>query len=97
MNFKQKVQMYMKQGWDQNEATALALGQTPAPRQQPTSAAPPVKAKPVKPPVKISKAGNVGVRQNKKTKKKSKASIARSANVVPLQQGAVGYQGLRIS
>ena len=97
MNFKQKVQMYMRQGWDQNEATALALGQTPAPRVQPQQASAPAPVKPVKPPVKISKAGNVGVRQNKKTKKKSKVSIARSANVQPLQAGAVGYQGLRIS
>ena len=97
MNFQQKVNSNMRQGWDQNEATASALGKTPAPRQQPQQATAQAPVKPVKPPVKISKAGNVGVRQNKKTKKKSKVSIARSANVQPLQAGAVGYQGLRIS
>lgn len=67
-------------------------------QQQPQQAAAPQKVKPVTPPVKISQAGNVGVRQNKKTKKKAgQMSIARSANVQPLQAGAVGYQGLRIS
>ena len=69
-----------------------------APPPPPPQAPPPPKSvAPVKPPLQISK-GNVGVRQNKKKKSKaSSLSIARSANVIPLQQGAVGYQGLRIS
>lgn len=66
-------------------------------QQQPQQAQAPKEVKPITPPVEISKAGNVGVRQNKQTKRKGKVSIARSANVVPLQQGAVGYQGIRIS
>ena len=70
----------------------------PAPQRQPQQAQAPKEVKPVTPPVRISQAGNVGVRQNKKTKKKAgQMSIARSANVQPLQAGAVGYQGLRIS
>tara|TARA_A100001035_G_scaffold256573_1_gene231898 strand:+ start:3146 stop:3502 length:357 start_codon:yes stop_codon:yes gene_type:complete len=64
---------------------------------QPQAPPPPKPVAPVKPPLRISK-GNVGVRQNKKKKSKANSlSIARSANVIPLQQGAVGYQGLRIS
>lgn len=69
-----------------------------APPPPPPQAPPPPRSvAPVKPPLRISK-GNVGVRQNKKKKSKANSlSIARSANVIPLQQGAVGYQGLRIS
>ena len=70
----------------------------PTPQPQPQQAQAPKEVKPVTPPVRISQAGNVGVRQNKRTKKKAgQMSIARSANVQPLQAGAVGYQGLRIS
>lgn len=69
----------------------------PAPPPPPQAPPPPKPVAPVKPPLRISK-GNVGVRQNKKKKSKANSlSIARSANVIPLQQGAVGYQGLRIS
>ena len=76
-------------------AMANAPGK-PAPKPQQAQA--PKEVKPVTPPVRISQAGNVGVRQNKRTKKKAgQMSIARSANVQPLQAGAVGYQGLRIS
>ena len=52
-----------------------------------------------KPPLRISKTPTMGVKRNTKTKNKSKNNlrIGRSANVQPLQAGAVGYTGLRIS
>ena len=55
--------------------------------------------KPVTPPLKKTLSQAIGVKKNTKTKKKKSGDlkIARSANVIPLRQGAVGYQGLRIS
>ena len=50
MNFNRKVQMYMKQGYDQNQATALALGlpangpTRPQQAQAPAEAPTPIKA-----------------------------------------------------
>lgn len=84
--------------WNQaNDQFRNALANAPGQQQTPQAASKPKKVKPVQPPVQLS-GGNVGVRQNKQTKKKKgQMSIARSANVVPLQEGAVGYQGLRIS
>lgn len=59
---------------------------------------PPVQAAP-KPPLRITKRQTVGVKKNTKTKNKSKDNlrIGRTSNVQPLQAGAVGYTGLRIS
>lgn len=84
--------------WDQaNNQFRNAMSNAPGKQQTPQAASKPQKIKSVQPPVQLS-GGNVGVRQNQKTKKKKgQMSIARSANVVPLQEGAVGYQGLRIS
>lgn len=52
-----------------------------------------------KPPLRISKTQTMGVKRNNKTKNKSKDNlrIGRTANIQPLQAGAVGYTGLRIS
>ena len=67
-------------------------------RQQMQRAQKPPQSKPVKAPVKISKSGTTGIRQNRQTKSKGgELAIARTANVQPLQAGALGYQGLRIS
>ena len=55
--------------WDQaNNQFRNAMANAPGKQQQqqPQQAAAPQKVKPVTPPVKISQAGNVGVRQNKK-------------------------------
>lgn len=82
-----------------NQLVHMIKNYQPAPPPPPAPPTPPpVQAVP-KPPLRITKKQTVGVKKNTKTKNKSKDNlrIGRTANVQPLQAGAVGYTGLRIS
>ncbi len=82
-----------------NQLRYMIKNYQPAPPPPPAPPTPPpVQAAP-KPPLRISKTQTMGVKRNNKIKNKSKDNlrIGRTANVQPLQAGAVGYTGLRIS
>mgnify|MGYP003348085999 CR=1 FL=1 len=76
--FNQDVQKYMKMGYDQNQATALAMGLPPDGPEKPPE--PPKPPEPIKPPTQtdatIASKGR-GVRSPSATKKKTKLADLR--------------------
>ena len=94
MNFMQTVQMYMRAGYDQNQATSLALG-LPAdgpPKPAPTPAPPKPKKPPVQKQTTQASAGQ-GVRQAKGSKKKTTLADLRISRPRVNTQLAIGAGG----
>ena len=94
MNFMQTVQMYMRAGYDQNQATSLAMGQ-PADGPPKPAAAPKPPAI-IKPPVQRqatqSSAGQ-GVRSARGSKKRTRLSDLRISRPRVNTQLAIGAGG----
>ena len=79
MNFNRKVQMYMKQGYDQNQATALALGlpaNGPTTQPQPKQAVAPKSAPtPIKAPEAVSLRSDTSVGVKRKRSRRDQLGL----------------------
>lgn len=91
--FKQDVQMYMKMGYDQNQATALAQGLPADGPPKPTPPPPPQTVKPVDQVAALSISKGQGVKPNTQAKKKTKQSDLRIADD-PVEVAASYSSGL---
>ena len=76
-NFKQQVQQYMRMGYDQNQATALAQGLPADGPSKPDTPTPPAPIKPAPPPQTLGDENQGSkLKINKKSKRKRAGSGA---------------------
>ena len=94
MSFAKQVRQYMRQGYDQNQATALAMGMPadgpPKPPAPPKPA--PVPKAPVQAKATQASVGQ-GVRQNKRAKRRTKVSDLRISRQPAAQVANANFAG----